>query len=224
MRRGHAGAAATAGDETRARIVEATLETIKREGILGTSARAIARTGGFNQALIFYHFGSVDDVLLAAVDATSSRRMARYEERLRTVRTLPELVAVASELHREDMQEGHIAVLAQMLAGSSSSPELSRALIDRFQPWIDLVEQAVRRVIEGTPYEQLLPTADLAFVVTALFVGIELMSHLDPEHRHDETLFRTVELMAGLVDVLLSMGATPAPAFKPEAPAADPSS
>src|SRR5207249_1839872 len=46
------------GRATRAQFVEATIETLKREGFAGASARAIARTGGFNQSLIFYHFGS----------------------------------------------------------------------------------------------------------------------------------------------------------------------
>src|SRR3712207_4123161 len=72
----------SAGDVTRARIVEAALQTIREEGVVGTSARAIARAGGFNQALIFYHFGSVQDVLLAAVERISEARMARYQERL----------------------------------------------------------------------------------------------------------------------------------------------
>ena len=38
----------SSGDETRARIVEAALATLKAEGIVGTSARAIARQGDFN--------------------------------------------------------------------------------------------------------------------------------------------------------------------------------
>ena len=60
---------------TKLQIVEAALETLKTKGFAGASAREIARTGGFNQALIFYHFGSVRNVLLAALDLVSERRM-----------------------------------------------------------------------------------------------------------------------------------------------------
>ena len=94
------------GEETRARTVEAALETLKQEGIVGTSARAIGRTGGFNQALILYHFGSVTDLLLAGAEKMVAERMARYERRLAEVRALPDLVAVATELHREDVRDG----------------------------------------------------------------------------------------------------------------------
>ena len=45
---------------TKQRIMDAALETLRTNGIVGTSARAIAATGGFNQALIFYQYGSVN--------------------------------------------------------------------------------------------------------------------------------------------------------------------
>ena len=44
----------------------------------GASARAIAREGSFNQALIFYHFASVRNLLLAVLDLISERRMSEY--------------------------------------------------------------------------------------------------------------------------------------------------
>src|SRR5438874_2502405 len=56
-------------DETKNRIVEAALAVLKRQGYAGASARSIAAEGRFNQALIFYHFGSVRNLLLAADDA-----------------------------------------------------------------------------------------------------------------------------------------------------------
>lgn len=118
-------------NETRQRIVDAALATLKQEGITGTSARAIARTGGFNQALIFYHYGGVHEVLLAGIDQLSGQRLQRYGDRLAEVRTLPELVEVAAELHREDVEEGHLTVLAQMVAGSWGSPERGAALARR---------------------------------------------------------------------------------------------
>src|SRR2546426_7268684 len=104
------------GDATRARIVDAALETIKQEGILGASAGAIARAGGFNQALIFYHFGSISDLLLAALEETSSRRMESYRSEVERARTLPELVDAAARIYREDLESGHIKVLAELIA------------------------------------------------------------------------------------------------------------
>lgn len=187
-------------DDTKARIVAAAQQTLREEGVMGASARAIARRGDFNQALIFYHFGSLNEVLLAAVELISERRMARYQERLEGVRTLSELVTVGAECHREDVADGHIKVLSQMLAGTSSSPELAGRLRGFFDPWIDLVENALGRVVAGSSYEGAVPARELAIGVVSLFMGIELLSQLDDHSASNETLFRTLGMVAGLLE------------------------
>ena len=193
-----------AGEETKRRMVEAALESLHEEGILGASARSIARRGDFNQALIFYHYGGVTDLLLAAVDELSSRRSQRYEGRLEQVGSLRELVAVAGELHAEDMEEGHITVLSQMLAMAATQPDMREPLRERFDPWIQIVERSLKRAIDDTPYGALVPTHDLALAITALFVGLELMLNLeDEEARREHHIFRTFELLAGLLEGLL---------------------
>src|SRR5262249_41676665 len=133
-------------------IIDATLATLRDEGIVGTTARAIARTGGFNQALIFYHFGSVSELLVAAARHEGEHRAAHYRERLDAIETLPQLVQVARALHTEEVEEGGQNVLTQLIAGAASSEEMRRGLMDAFTPWMTLVESAVDRVLAGTPY------------------------------------------------------------------------
>jgi AcrR family transcriptional regulator len=191
---------------TRAKMVDAALAVLHEDGILGASARAIARRGGFNQALIFYHFSSVHELLLAAVDQLSARRCERYERRLAQVSTLRELVVVAGELHAEDLEDGHITVLSQMLAAAATNPDLRQPMADRFQPWIDIVERAVVRVLDGTPYAGLLPVADLALAITGEFIGIELLLNLsDDEALAGPRVFRTFEMLATVLEALPGM-------------------
>ena len=64
--------------DTRAALVAAAIATLRDSGFAAASARRIAAEAGCNQALIFYHFGSVTELLLAALDAVSERRMAAY--------------------------------------------------------------------------------------------------------------------------------------------------
>lgn len=191
--------------ETRAKIIRVALDCLRTEGIAGTSARAIARIGDFNQALVFYHFGSIDQLLVAASVTESERRAARYAERLSTVTTFPELVKVARQLHEEEAAEGSIVVLTQLLAAAESSPDLRRGVFAGLQPWMALIEGAVARVTQNSPLAQALPAKDLAFAISSLFIGIELMAGLD-EHREAETrLFATIEALSYLVDALLQM-------------------
>jgi AcrR family transcriptional regulator len=202
---------ARTGDDTKARIVEAALESLSEEGILGASARAIARRGGFNQALIFYHFGSVNEVLLAAVDELSVRRSAKYSERLEQIDSLAGLVAEAGRLHGEDMDDGHMTVLSQMLAAAATEPELRGPLKERFEPWIAIVEATVMRALGDSPYAQLVPPRDLAFGITALYIGLELLLNIqDEDSGQERDMFATFERLAMVLESMLA--ALPPPA------------
>ena len=172
---------------TRSRIVEAAVQTIKERGIAATSARAIAATGGFNQALVFYHFGSVNDLLIAAIDSVDS---------------LPELLSVASEAYREDLAGGHIKVLAEMIAGASAMPELGPEIAARMQPWITFTEEAVVRVMAGSSLGPLVPSRDLAFAIVSLYLGAAMLSHLSDDPAPAESLFRTGAKVSPLFELV----------------------
>ncbi|MGI8983076.1 MAG: TetR/AcrR family transcriptional regulator [Acidimicrobiales bacterium] len=191
---------------TRSRIVEAAVQTIKERGFAATSARAIAATGGFNQALVFYHFGSVNDLLIAALDHTSELRMARYRAAIDSVSTLPELLAVASEAYREDLAGGHIQVLAEMIAGASAMPELGPAIAERLQPWVAFTEEAVIRVMAGSSIGPLVPSRDLAFAIVSMYLGAAMLSHLMHDPAPAESLFRTGATVGPLLELVTLRG------------------
>jgi len=196
-RRPRAGA-----EQTRTRIVEAALQALRDEGIAGISARSIARHGGFNQALIFYHFGSVEGLLVAVARRESERRSALYAPALAAVTSLSELVAVARRLHDEEFQAGTVAALTQMLAGAVGSEELARGIADSLRPWTALVGETIDRLVADTPFRDVLPRDDLTSGVAALFLGIELLTSLDPDLA-EGSLFTTMESVARLIDGLL---------------------
>ena len=117
------------GHATRERIVEAALETLKTSGFAGASARAIARTGGFNQALVFYHFGSVNELLLAALEETSRRRMAAYREALRPGMGLAELMAVAASSVKVTQGRRHAATRGPRSGAETPAPTISASTV-----------------------------------------------------------------------------------------------
>jgi AcrR family transcriptional regulator len=190
-------------DDTRQRIVDAALQTLRADGIAGLSARAIARHGGFNQALIFYHFGSLEGLLVAVARSESERRSALYAPALREVGTVSELVAVARTLHEEEFRDGNVAALTQMLAGASRSDDLAQGVRDALEPWTQLVGETVERLVAATPYADVLSHVDLTAGVTALFLGIELFSGLHPDRPDDASLFGTMEVVAAVLDGFL---------------------
>ena len=191
--------------DTKGRIITAALESLREDGVMGASARAIARRGNFNQALIFYHFGSLNELFLAASDRLSQERTDRYSDRLTGVGSLADIVAVAGELHLEEIEDGHIRILAQLLSSVATEPELKKPLRDRFEPWGATVEEALKHVLGDSPYVSVVPTADLSYLIVSVFIGLELMLSLeDDAAARDEQLFTTLTAMARILEAMLS--------------------
>ena len=191
-----------AGESTRQRVVDAALDTLKAEGFAGASARAIARRGGFNQALVFYYFGSVNELLVAALDATSAVRMARYRDAVSSAHTLPELFQVATDIYREDLESGHIKVLAELMAASTTFPELRSEIAGRVEPWVDFTREAIDRLVADSPLAQLMPGHDLAFGIVALYLGMEMLTNLDGDQRRADSLFASGQRLTGLLGAM----------------------
>jgi AcrR family transcriptional regulator len=203
--------------ETRDRIKEAALETLREEGFAETTARSIARRGGFNQALIFYHFGSVSNLLLEAFRQTSEEQVARYRAASQDVASLTDLVEIARRLHTEDLESGAVTAVTQLMAAAASDPDLGRTILDRFEEWIGLVEEALRRAMDGQPFAAMVPTREAAYAVAAMFLGIELMTRLAPERSEAERVFdmmaaigRAAEQLAPVLAPMVGPLTTPA--------------
>jgi AcrR family transcriptional regulator len=196
-RRGRRGS-----QETQQRIVDAALETLKREGFTGASARTIADRGGFNQALIFYHFGTVNRLLLAALDETSQRRLAHYQAAVEQTKTLPELLQTASRLYREDLAAGHITVLNELIGASLAYPELRPEIAARVQPWVHFAETVIVQALAGSPLIKLVPSHDAAFATVALYLGMQMLVHLGGDTTATESLFATGERVAALLGMV----------------------
>jgi len=192
------------GADIRARILDAAFQTVRTEGVARASARSIARNGGFNQALIFYHFGSVNDLLLAALDRSSAARMARYCEVL--IGASPaEFASLARQLYAEDVESGHSTVLAELFAAGGGNAALGAEMLKRLQPWLELAESLIRRVLAGSPFETLVDARAAAGAVLAMYVGIDLLNHLDGNRSRATDLFDSGERLTGMFAPMLGV-------------------
>ncbi|MER6632690.1 TetR/AcrR family transcriptional regulator [Streptomyces sp. NPDC000987] len=165
--------------ETKTRLLEGALRTLTEQGIAKASARTIATAAGVNQALVFYHFGSVDELLAAACRYGAERSVSRYRTRLSSVTSLSELLAVGRRMHEEERAGGHVALLGQLLAGAQTHATLGPATAAGLDLWITEIEQVLTRVLAGTPFGEFTDPAGLARAVAASFVGIELYEGVD---------------------------------------------
>ncbi|MFE7765746.1 TetR/AcrR family transcriptional regulator [Streptomyces sp. NPDC057438] len=191
-------------EATRVKLLEGALRTLVEQGIAKTSARSIAATAGVNQALVFYHFGSVDELLAAACRYGAEQRVARHRDRLAAIGSLSELLAFGREMHAEERAQGHVAVLGQLLAGAQTQPRLAPATAAGLELWITEVEGVLRRVLAGSPLGEFADAGGLARAVAASFVGLELYEGVDPQGA--EAALGALEQLAVLAAALDGLG------------------
>jgi AcrR family transcriptional regulator len=191
--------------DTRSALLAAAVRSLATEGIAGTSARAIAREAEVNQALVFYHFGSVEGLLAEASEAVARRRAEVYGRRLAGVVSFRELSQVARQLHAEERANGNLDVLAQVLAGARTHTGLRPSVQRSFDLLAEQVAVTLTRLVEATVLEGLVDPAGLGRSIAAGFLGIELLDALSEEGGGG--LFTTLDTLTALADAVAGLGA-----------------
>ena len=88
--------------------------------------------------------------------------------------------------------------------------DLREPLRERFQPWADTVEAALIEALGDSPYVAVVPTADLAYLIVSVFIGLELMLGLEDDAAgRDKQLFTTLTALARILEAMLSMMPSP---------------
>jgi AcrR family transcriptional regulator len=174
-RRGAARAGAT---DTPVRIMAATLHALGQHGYAGTTARVIAAAADVPVGLIFYHFGTLDDLMLAVLDHTSAERLPRWREALAGVRTVTELLAAMGALYADDARSGHALAVRELVSNGAFSERFGAAMSVRMEPWFDLAESVAARALQGTPVLALISARDLAVTTVALYLGLDVVSRV----------------------------------------------
>jgi AcrR family transcriptional regulator len=190
--------------DTKQRLLAGALTAIRQHGIAGVSARTIAAAAGVNQALVFYHFGSVDELLAAACEVSTAERVRSYSARFAAVRSLRELLDVGRALHEQESSLGHVSVLAQLLAGAQSDGRLAAPTAASLQLWIDELESVLHRLLAGSPFAEIADIPGLARALSAAFVGLELYEGVDAAGA--VRAMAALEQLAVLVEVVDELG------------------
>ncbi|MDP9798786.1 AcrR family transcriptional regulator [Catenuloplanes nepalensis] len=190
--------------DTKQRLLDGALAAVAEHGIKGVSARTIAAAAGVNQALVFYHFGSVDDLLAASCTMHTEARVAVYAAEFARVTTLRQLLDVGRALQVRERELGNVSILAQLLAAAQGDEKLAEPVAASLRLWVDEIESVLRRLLTGSPFAEVADLAGLAKAVSAAFVGIELFAGVDA--KGSEHAMAALEQLAVLVEVVDDLG------------------
>lgn len=175
-----------AAEETRQRIVEATLALHSQRGIFDTTWKEIARQADVSVATVYKHFPSLDEL----VPACGALIMAITEPP--TIADAPRIVGDAPAA--ADRLRGLISTLFDFY--ERAAPYLEVGPRERQLPAVQAWEAGMRAVREGLSREALRPvepdeaTVRVASALLAFPVYQSLRQHDLPRHQAEETLLQ----------------------------------
>jgi AcrR family transcriptional regulator len=197
--------------DTKEKLLDAAVTCLREDGIAGLSARVIAKHAGVNQALVFYHFNSVTELVDAACRRGVDDAADFYREQFDAVTSLSELLSVGRDLHDREKASGNVAVMAQLMSGAQQDPALAESARYAMSRWNAEIERVVRRVLATSPLAEVVEAPGLARAISAGFIGLELYEGVDP-HGASQAL-DSLEQLGRLVEVVEGLGPVTRRAF-----------
>ena len=189
---------------TKAKLMSAVTDLLKEDGIAGLSARAVADRAGVNQALVFYHFGTVMDLVDQACRAATDETAASYRDELAEVTSLSELLALGRVLHERERAAGNITVMSQLLAGAQRDRTLAETGRYAMGRWNEEIEAAVARALQGSPVESVVDAPGLSRAISSAFIGLLMYDGVDRSGA--DSAFASLEQLGALVEVIENLG------------------
>lgn len=174
--------------QTRDRLLDATTRLLTTQGFAAATTRSIGEAAGANAALVSYHYGSLNQLLLAALDASSEARLAEYRRVVEEAGSVRALRAATRQLYAGDRASGHVRLLAEMIAGGLMDRSLGAEVAARVEPWVELVEDVITRLVPTAALRRRIPAREIAFGVVAMFLGLELLGALTGDYRRGDAV------------------------------------
>ena len=180
-------------DDARSRNVESFLDAAERllveVGHAGITTRGLAGEAGLNQGLVHYYFGSLDEVLLRALERFTERLIERQRAMYQAKLPFIERWSTAMEYLESDLRAGYPKIWLELQALGWNRPEVRERVGRVNAEWREVlteafVEAAAEYGLEPGAY----PVDALVSLVMTFNQGIELERLSGIVAGHDELL------------------------------------
>lgn len=197
--------------QTRAKLMDATVECLVEFGYGGTTTSRVAERAGVTRGAQLHHFGSRNALVSAAVRHLAARRSAEAIEQVGRVAQADDPIGALLDL-LWDLHDGPLfTATVELWVAARTDPEL-RAEVVAFER---IVDQSVGSAVAGVlPAGVHVERALLDFVYTAMDAlrGILISSFVDPaSDRPRRRWARAGEVLRGAADPELLAAIAPAP-------------
>ena len=189
--------ARTDGASTRTLILEATRRRLVEQGYANLNVRDIAADAGVNHALIGYHFGGKQPLVLAVLDEANARLLERQAGMYAKPTRASDKWQQACDFYQEDLDSGFVKLLMELMAGSFHDEALRREFTPRLLAWQKLIEGAVDEFIGTNELKLKVSARAISAWITWFWTGMEASMVLGiPEHEgHQQEALKAMALL-----------------------------
>jgi AcrR family transcriptional regulator len=185
------------GERTRQSILERAVDLASLEGLEGLTIGRLADELGLSKSGLFAHFGSKEELQLAAINAAGERFVDEvFRPALRAERGYPRLMAICrawlSYIKRNVFPGGCFFAAASF--EFDGRPGVVRdAIAKAMADWISAIEKAVSIAQEEGHLDPHVDTKQIAFELNALFFGANFSCQLLGDKHAIERAARAID-------------------------------
>jgi len=181
--------------ETREAIVSATVAALAEKGFAATSARLVAERAGVAPGGVFYHFGSMDELLAEVFTTCLDRRITRLRAAVDVPK--PNLPAAFTDAVRAEFGHPESRALLELVVGAIDSPVLAARVREGMDQSFAFTRDVVGLLLGESPLAGALPIDLVAQVAASAFFGLAVMHLIGADV--------DVDGMTALVNALLNL-------------------
>jgi AcrR family transcriptional regulator len=161
------------GAATRTLILEATRRRLCEGGYANLNVRDIARDAGVNHALIGYHFGGKQPLVLAVLDDVNRTLLERQSQMYRKDAPASAKWQQACDFYEDDLRSGFVRLQMELMGASFNDAELRAEFLPRWLSWQRLVQSGVETFIADSGLDLPVSGRAISAWICWFWIGME---------------------------------------------------
>jgi AcrR family transcriptional regulator len=179
-------AGVSAREAARTALLDAAERLLIDEGHAGITTRKVAAEAGVNHGLVHYYFGSIEELLVQAMERYTERLLDRQRALYAAEIPFMEKWRTAMRFIEEDLEAGYPKIWAELHAVAWNRPQVKRRIAQVQLQWREIFGEALAKAkgeldLRRTPF-----SADAFVALVATFNAgllLERLVGVDQGHR-----------------------------------------
>jgi AcrR family transcriptional regulator len=171
-------------EDTRTRLLEATIESLVAVGYARTSTTEIAERAGVSRGAQVYHYPTKAALVVAAVERLLRHRYQEVQQLLAERLPRAGRPGAAIDLLWRMFEGPSFAAWLEFVVASRTDPELRAAVVRQSEPFVNSVGEALRKYLPEAAWNPVLRKPDFVF---AVLDGLALARILYPDEDRRST-------------------------------------